>query len=174
MNRRLAGLLPLTLLLCACGGPGTEDLRAWMVTSSQGLRGQIEPLPQVQTYKPFSYQAFDLTDPFNAQKLQAGKTQNSANAPDMKRPREALENYELDKLAMVGTLRRGNAMYALIRTPEGAIYRVQSGNYIGPNFGKVTAIDDSQVVLSETVEDLNGEWVQRDSSLHLDEQGQNK
>ncbi|OHX12676.1 pilus assembly protein PilP [Chromobacterium sphagni] len=172
MRKTFIGLLPL--LLSACGGPGTEDLQQWMASSSQGLRGQIEPLPQVQTYKPFNYQAYDLSDPFNPQKLQAGKRQNSANAPDLKRPREALENYDLDKLAMVGTLKRGNALYALIRTPEGAIYRIEAGNYIGPNFGKVSSISDSEVVLSETVEDLNGDWVQRNSSLYLDEQGQNK
>ncbi|WP_047248572.1 pilus assembly protein PilP [Chromobacterium subtsugae] len=172
MKKTCVCLLPL--LLSGCGGPGTEDLQQWMANSSQGLRGQIEPLPQVQTYKPFNYQAYDLLDPFNAQKLQAGKQQNSANAPDLKRPREALENYDLDKLAMVGTLKRGDSLYALVRTPEGAIYRIQPGNYVGPNFGKVTAIHDSEIVLSETVEDLNGEWVQRDSSLHLDEQGQNK
>ncbi|UTH75277.1 pilus assembly protein PilP [Chromobacterium sp. IIBBL 290-4] len=164
----------LILTLAACGGPNTDDLRQWMAMNSQGLRGQIEPLPQVQSYQPFTYQAYDLTDPFNPQKMQAGKRQNSANAPDLKRTREALENYDLDKLAMVGTLKRGAAMYALIRTPEGAIYRIQAGNYIGPNYGKVISISEGEIVLSETVEDLNGEWVQHNSSLYLDEQGQSK
>ncbi|AXE32574.1 pilus assembly protein PilP [Chromobacterium phragmitis] len=168
------GIGLLCLLLSACGGGGNEDLKQWMASSSQGLRGQIEPLPQVQTYKPFDYQAYDLTDPFNPQKLQAGKQRNAANAPDMQRPREALESYDLDKLAMVGTIRRGGATYALIRTPEGAIYRVQPGNYMGLNFGKITSINDAEVQLSESTEDLNGEWVQRGSSLHLEEQGQSK
>ncbi|VEB40757.1 Pilus assembly protein, PilP [Chromobacterium violaceum] len=116
---RTIAICLLPLLLSACGDKGSEDLKQWMANSSLGLRGQIEPLPQVQTYKPFNYQAYDLTDPFNPQKLQAGKQQNAANAPDLKRPREALENYDLDKLAMVGTIRRGGAVYALIRTPEG-------------------------------------------------------
>ncbi|WP_043611734.1 pilus assembly protein PilP [Chromobacterium violaceum] len=171
---RTIAICLLPLLLSACGDNGSEDLKQWMANSSLGLRGQIEPLPQVQTYKPFNYQAYDLTDPFNPQKLQAGKQQNAANAPDLKRPREALENYDLDKLAMVGTIRRGGAVYALIRTPEGAVYRVQPGNYLGLNFGKITSISDAEVQLAETVEDLNGEWVQRISGLHLEEQGQNK
>ncbi|QEL57918.1 pilus assembly protein PilP [Chromobacterium paludis] len=166
-------LLPI-LLLSGCGSAGDDDLRAWMAASSQGLRGQIEPLPQVQAYKPFTYQAYDLLDPFNPQKLQAGRSHNSANAPDLKRPREALENYDLDKLAMVGTLKRAGQTFALIRTPEGAIYRVQAGNYVGTNYGKIVSIDEGEVKLAETVEDLNGEWVQRDSSLYLAEQGQNK
>ncbi|ERE02436.1 pilus assembly protein PilP [Pseudogulbenkiania ferrooxidans EGD-HP2] len=174
MTMRRIAICLLPLLLSACGDGGNDDLKQWMANSSLGLRGQIEPLPQVQAYKPFNYQAYDLTDPFNPQKLQAGKRQNSANAPDLSRPREALENYDLDKLEMVGTIRRSAAIYALIRTPEGSVYRVQPGNYLGLNFGKVTSISDAEVQLAETVEDLNGEWVQRSSSLHLAEQGQNK
>lgn len=172
MTRTLACLLPL--LLAACGSSDTDDLRQWMQTSTQGLRGQIEPLPQAQPYRPFAYQAFDLLDPFNSQKLAAAKNQNLANAPDMKRPREALENYDLDKLKIVGVIRRGGANYGLVRTPEGAIYRVQTGNFVGPNFGQIKKVGDTDIQLTETVEDLNGEWVQRNTSMYLDEQGQNK
>lgn len=172
MKRTLACVLPF--LLAACGSGDTDDLRLWMQTSTQGLRGQIEPLPQAQSYQPFAYQAFNLLDPFNAQKLAAAKNQNQANAPDMKRPREALENYDLDKLAVVGVIRRSGTNYGLVRTPEGAVYRVQAGNFVGPNFGRIKKIGDTEIELTETVEDLNGEWVQRNTSLYLDEQGQNK
>ncbi|OWY37729.1 pilus assembly protein PilP [Xenophilus sp. AP218F] len=171
---RIPSVCLLSVLLAACGGGNTDDLQQWMASSSQGLRGQIDPLPQVQAYQPFNYQAGDLIDPFNPQKLLAAKRQSAANAPDFKRPREALENFDLDKLAMVGTLRRAGVTYGLVRTPEGSLYRIQVGNFVGPNFGKVTAISDAEITLAETVEDLNGEWVQRNSSLYLVEQGQNK
>lgn len=171
MLKKIIATLLCPLLLTACGG-NTEDLHGWMQQASQGLRGQIDPLPQAQAYQPFTYAAFDLPDPFNPVKLQMAKRQNSANAPDFKRPRELLENYDLDKLKMVGLLKRNNITYALIRTPESSIYRVQSGNFIGPNFGQVKRISDTELVLSETVEDLNGEWVQRETSMYLDEQGQ--
>jgi len=171
MLKKILTTLLCPLLLTACGG-NTEDLHAWMQQASQGLRGQIDPLPQAQAYQPFTYAAFDIPDPFNPVKLQMAKRQNSANAPDFKRPRELLENYDLDKLKMVGLLKRNNISYALIRTPESNIYRVQPGNFIGPNFGQVKRISDTELVLSETVEDLNGEWVQRETSMYLDEQGQ--
>ncbi|BBF87118.1 type IV pilus biogenesis protein PilP [Aquitalea magnusonii] len=171
LKKTLATLL-CPLLLTACGSSNTEDLHAWMQQASQGLRGQIDPLPQAQAYQPFTYNAFDIPDPFNPVKLQMAKKQNAANAPDFKRPRELLENYDLDKLKMVGLLKRNNITYALIRTPESSIYRVQPGNFIGPNFGQIKRISDTELVLSETVEDLNGEWVQRETSMYLDEQGQ--
>lgn len=171
LKKTLAALL-CPLLLSACGGGNTDDLNAWMQQASQGLRGQIDPLPQAQAYQPFTYNAFDLPDPFDPVKLQMAKRQNAANAPDFKRPRELLENYDLDKLKMVGLLKRNNITYALIRTPENSIYRVQPGNFIGPNFGQIKRISDTELVLSETVEDLNGEWVQRETSMYLDEQGQ--
>ncbi|QBJ78308.1 MULTISPECIES: pilus assembly protein PilP [unclassified Aquitalea] len=172
MLKKTYAILLCPLLLTACSGSNTDDLHAWMLQASQGLRGQIDPLPQAQSYQPFAYNAFDLPDPFNPVKLQMAKRQNSANAPDFKRPRELLENYDLDKLKMTGLLKRNNITYALIRTPEGSIYRVQPGNFIGPNFGQIKRISDTELVLSETVEDLNGEWVQRETSMYLDEQGQ--
>jgi type IV pilus assembly protein PilP len=171
LKKTLATLL-CPLLLSACGSSNTEDLHAWMQQASQGLRGQIDPLPQAQAYQPFTYNAFDIPDPFNPVKLQMAKKQNAANAPDFKRVRELLENYDLDKLKMVGLLKRNNINYALIRTPENSIYRVQPGNFIGPNYGQIKRISETELVLSETVEDLNGEWVQRETSMYLDEQGQ--
>ncbi|WP_159874767.1 MULTISPECIES: pilus assembly protein PilP [Aquitalea] len=171
LKKTLATLL-CPLLLSACGNGNTEDLHAWMQQASQGLRGQIDPLPQAQAYQPFTYNAFDIPDPFNPVKLQMAKKQNAANAPDFKRVRELLENYDLDKLKMVGLLKRNNITYALIRTPENSVYRVQPGNFIGPNYGQIKRISETELVLSETVEDLNGEWVQRETSMYLDEQGQ--
>jgi type IV pilus assembly protein PilP len=53
---------------------------------------------------------------------------------------------------------------------DGALYQVKVGNYMGQNFGVVTAISDTAVTLKELVEDVNGEWVERTSSLMLQEQ----
>ncbi|CUA81826.1 MULTISPECIES: pilus assembly protein PilP [Gulbenkiania] len=162
----------LLLALAGCSSNDTEDLDQWMKEASQNLRGQVEPVPQVQPYTPFVYNASGLLDPFNPQKLQVARRQNSASAPDLSRPRELLENFELEKLSMVGILRRNGTTYALVRTPDGAIYRVQPGNFMGTNYGLIKRITETEIELAETVEDLNGEWVQRTTSLYLLEQGQ--
>lgn len=167
-----SGFLCLLLLLGGCGSDATDDLDQWMNEAGKGLSGKIDPIPLAQPYQPFVYQAFDLRDPFDPQKLLAAKRQNSANAPDFNRPRETLENYDLDKLKLVGILKRGGVTYGLIRSPENTIYRVQSGNFMGPNFGLIKRISESEIELAETVEDLNGEWVQRTTTMYLVEQGQ--
>lgn len=164
----------VAFLLAACGKNNVDDLREWMTTSSQGLRGQIDPLPEVKVYKPMAYNAYDLLDPFNPQKLLNARKKFAANAPDFNRPREFLENFDLDKLTMVGTLKQGNVTYALVRTPSSIVYRVQAGNFMGSNFGQIKHISETEIEISEAVEDPNGDWVPRITSLTLEEQGQKK
>ena len=69
---------------------------------------------------------------------------------------------------MVGTLQRPNLRYARLRA-DGIVYQVKVGNYIGPNFGLVTRINESEVTLREVVQDAAGEWVERTTTLQLQE-----
>jgi type IV pilus assembly protein PilP len=51
------------------------------------------------------------------------------------------------------------------------LYRVTAGNYLGQNFGRVTAISETSISLREVVQDAAGEWVERSSTLQLQEKG---
>ena len=51
--------------------------------------------------------------------------------PDSKRNREFLEQYSLDTLKMVGTLRLSGHMFGLVQTKDGLVHRVIVGNHIG-------------------------------------------
>ena len=52
-----------------------------------------------------------------------------------------------------------------------SIQQVKTGNYIGPNFGLVTQINDSDIVVKEIIQDdLTGDWVERNASINLQEQ----
>ena len=68
---------------------------------------------------------------------------------------------------MVGTLQKGKAIYALVRTPEKDVYQVRAGNYMGQNFGVITGITDSEIRLKELVQDSAGDWTERSSTLQL-------
>ncbi len=62
MKRLLAVLLLFGLASCSAGHH--DDLEKFVRDSGQGLRGKVEPLPEVKPYEPFQYEAFDLPDPF--------------------------------------------------------------------------------------------------------------
>ncbi|WP_432723618.1 pilus assembly protein PilP [Jeongeupia wiesaeckerbachi] len=173
--KRTIMLMLAALGLTGCFGEENSDLKAWMKEQSDGLRGKVEPLPEVKPYTPFTYDAFSLVEPFRASKMEVAKrSNNSGLAPNMNRPREVLENYDLEKLRMVGTLQQGKVIQALIRAPDGNLYRVKPGSYMGQNFGMVTGISEGEVKLKEIVEDSGGDWVERETALPLDDAEQKK
>ncbi len=169
----LLSVLPLTLT--GCFGEENSDLKAWMAEQSEGLRGRVEPLPEVKPYQPFTYDAFTLPDPFKPSKMElAKKAGNSALAPNTNRVKEVLENYDLEKLRMVGTLQQGKVIQALIKAPDGNLYRVKIGSYMGQDFGMVTNVTETEISLKEIVEDSGGDWVERTTTLALDDAEQKK
>lgn len=168
--RRAILLVLVPVLLAGCGGGQFDDIREWMKAATKDLKGRVDPLPPMAASVPFDYAQFNQIAPFDVAKLTHGR--KSLNSPDLNRPREALEAYDLDKLKMVGTLKRNGQLYGLIRTPEGNLYRVAPGNFVGLNYGRVLRISETEVELKESVQDIAGDWNDRKNSLYLDEQGQ--
>jgi type IV pilus assembly protein PilP len=167
MRRWLALSLCAGLALAGCGGDEHQDLRAWMAEQGKGVKGKIEPLPQVLPYEPFAYNAFDLPDPFKPRKIEPNRGGGSKLAPDLTRRKEPLESYPLESLTMVGTMQQGKASFALVRSPEKDVYQVRPGNYLGQDYGVVTAVTDSEIRLKELVQDSTGDWTERASTLQL-------
>ncbi len=167
MRARLAAVCG-ALLLAACGGGEFSDLKEFVDKSGEGLRGRVDPLPQVIAYEPMGYDAFELPDPFQPRKIEPEKTGiGGGPAPDLNRRKEALEAYPLESLKMVGTLEKSRLRWALIKTPDNNLYRVKNGNYLGQNFGVVAMITETTVTLTELIQDTNGSWSERTSTLQL-------
>lgn len=159
----------LALSLSACSVDHNEDLKQFVKDSGNGLRGKVDPLPEIKPYEPFTYDAFDLQDPFKPRKLQPAKGSGGIQ-PDLNRAKEALEAYPLENLSMVGMLQKNKTIFAIIKTPDNNLYRVKAGNYIGQNFGVISKISESDVSLKELVQDSAGDWIERESTLQLQEQ----
>ena len=167
MKRGLVLAVSCCLALAACGGESHQDLRAWMATQGEGVKGKLEPLPQMKPYEPFTYNAFDLPDPFKPRKIEPGRGGGSKLAPDLARRKEPLEAFPLESLNMVGSMQQGKATYGLVRTPERDVFQVRVGNYMGQDYGVVTAITDAEIRLKELVQDSAGDWTERSSTLQL-------
>jgi len=130
----------------------------------------VEPIPQVALAEPFAYEVIDLPDPFAPQRVVPRNTDPGMPAPKRPGPHEPLAAYPLESLAMVGTVARGGQRWALVRTPENAIYRVGRGSFIGQQLGQVAAISETSITLHEYVQDtVTGQWGERVSKLQLQE-----
>jgi len=167
MKRRTALILLSTaLVLLGCGRHDAAELDDWMRQVGRGQRSRVAPLPVSRPPRTAPSPDEALRSPFDPLKL--WRLPRQGRAPDLLRPREPLEHYPLDQLRIVGTLRDSATRYALIRTPEGGIYPVRSGQHLGPHFGRIDTIAEHGITLDETVADPDGNWVQRRTTLPFD------
>ncbi|MFT5138572.1 MAG: type IV pilus assembly protein PilP [Lysobacterales bacterium] len=161
------------LLLSACGGE-MNDLTIYIEEVKQRQADPIPPIPSVKTYSPYTYEGQTGRDPFR-QSTSEGSDDVGSNSdsngpkPDANRVKEYLERFELDTLAMVGTLAMDGNHWSLIRDPDGVVHRVPVDSYLGRNHGRVTSIRETQVSLSELITDGLGGWLIRDASILVGE-----
>ena len=160
-------LVPVALVVLGGCSSEMSELRDFVKQSDKGLPRKIEPLPAVKPFEPFTYEGFDLPDPFKPRKLVTPREGGGGGlAPDLNRRKEPLEAFPLEQLKMVGTLSQGQDTYALVRADK-TLYRVKKGNYMGQNFGLITDVTESEIKLKEIVQDSAGDWAERQSILPL-------
>ncbi|MCK9259947.1 MAG: pilus assembly protein PilP [Azoarcus sp.] len=146
-----------------------EDIQSWMAEQAAGMRGVVKPLPEIKEFATTDYAAAALIEPFKASRIEPERKNGGGGLrPDPDRRREPLEAYPLESLRMVGVLTQDKVSQALIQADK-SLYRVKAGNYLGQDYGVITAVTDASVELRELVEDVNGDWVERASSLQLQE-----
>jgi type IV pilus assembly protein PilP len=171
IRQNLAIALLACLALSACGSERhLDEVRQFVKDSDKMPRGRIPDLPEPKPYEPFEYAAFDLVDPFVPRKLEPPKPPVLAGGikpPDPARRKGPLEAFPLENLKMVGTLQQKKVFFALIKTPDNNLYRVQTGDFMGQNFGRVTEISESALKLKELVQDSTNEWKEEERTLLL-------
>ena len=151
--------------LVACSS-ADNDLARFIEDTKKEPGGRVEPLPEVKPYETFIYSASAMRSPFPP----GGAGGSGAGLrPDSKRNREFLEQFSLDTLKMVGTLKLSGQMYGLVQTKDGLVHRVVRGNYMGQADGKVTDITPSKISVIEIVPDGLGGYMERRASLGLNE-----
>ncbi len=152
------------LILSGCSG-GKSDLQNWIDTTKKKPGGRIQPLPEVKPYETFLYGESNMRSPFQPQGPNALNGQSLR--PSSRRNREFLEGFSLDTLKMVGTFKVGNQFYGLVQSKDGLVHKVQPGNYLGQNDGKVTEITGGKISLLEIIPDGLGGYIERPASLAL-------
>lgn len=170
---RIASLLGVGLVLTGCDVTDQQEIRQWMADTRRDMRPVVQPIPEPRKFEPFIYGQQGAVDPYNTAKMDVALQKLAAKSssglrPNMDRRREPLEAFPLDALAMVGAIRKSDALVALIKMDK-AIYQVRVGNYMGQNFGLVTKITETELTLKEIVQDATGDWVERFSTMQLQE-----
>jgi type IV pilus assembly protein PilP len=172
MNRGLLLALVAALGAAGCAGEEHGDLKQELAQLTKDFRGQVPPLPQVKPYEPVPYTSEGMVDPFRLDRIEVGQAGekgpkvNEKLAEHEKRVKEPLEAFPLESIQMLGTITQEKETFALVKAGPN-LYRVRKGNYMGQNFGVITAIDEGGIKLKELVQDSGGEWVERASALQL-------
>ena len=152
-----------TVTLAACSG-GQSDLQQWIEETKKKPGGRIAPLPEVKPYESYVYNPQGMRSPFQPQGPNAGL---GGVRPVVHRSREFLESFPLDTLRMVGTFKVGKNFYGLVQSKDGLVHKVQPGNYVGQNDGKITERTASKISLNEIIPDGLGGYIERPASLAL-------
>ncbi|MCU7373561.1 pilus assembly protein PilP [Paucibacter sp. O1-1] len=174
-KRQWRALAMLSLALLGGCAADLDELQQWMEQERKSARATITPLVPPKKFLPQPYEAQAGVDPFSTQKLSVALKQEAAQpssllAAEMNRRREPLEAYPLDSMSMVGSLTRQSRRYALLRV-DNLLHQVKGGDYLGQNFGRVMQISETEITLREVVQDAAGEWIERTSTLQLQETG---
>lgn len=168
------------LMLSACSSGGISDLEDFIIKVKAENPGKVEPLPELKAFEKYAYSAFieDIKDPFvtwatiNPKADRSNQLQGKGNGllPDGKRAKETLEAYPLETLTLMGSLEFSSEYWGLIKAPDGIVYRVRAGNYIGQNHGKITVVTSDDLSLVEIVSDGLGGWKNRQVELSLNDE----
>ena len=182
MKRAFVCLVSFSALLGMLGGCGNShmtEVRSWMAAEKKKARPTIKPLPEPKSYVAVEYVGSAGIEPFNVARLLQALNAANANGPTSAlyrsvaegRRKQPLEAYPLDSMQYVGMLQKGGSAVALVKV-DNLLYQVRVGDFMGQNFGRVLKIDEGQVALLEVAQDAAGEWVERNTTLNLQEGSQ--
>lgn len=158
----------IALLSLAGCSTDMEELEAKVKEIKERPGERIEPLPEIKPYEAFAYTASNLRSPFVAS-APARSDLAAGIRPDVKRPREFLEQFPLDTMRMVGTLQLHGRNYGLVQGKDGLVHRVLPGNFMGQNDGRIVGITSTKISLIEIIPDGLGGYIERPAALALTE-----
>lgn len=178
-NKSVAGFTRLAAVLwvfglTACSNADVKDLEQFVEETRAAQKGRIDPLPQFKPFETFVYSAVTMRAPFmpwRDETAESNRSNRTASGPqpDFNRRKELLEKFPLDSLRMVGTLAREDGQWAIVQAPDGMVYRVKEGNYLGQNHGKILKLGEQKLEVLELVPDGLGGWQERQAALALQE-----
>lgn len=157
------------LVLTGCGNDNEhQDLKRLVSKIKAMPQGAIQPLPPIQTYEPFTYDASGLRSPFEAPDATSNLTHVSIGVkPDLNRKKYFLEGFSFDAFTLVGTLEKAEDTKGLVKANQN-IYLISEGDFLGRNHGRVVDITEKSVHIIELIPSGVNLWIERPRRLSLE------
>ena len=172
-NSPLSWLFAVAVLVLAACSTEQGELKEWLEQQRREVKPSVQPLLPPKKFNPQPYAQAQAVEPFSTQKLAVAlkaeaQQPNSLLSNELNRRKEPLEAYPLDSMTMVGSVSKANQPYALLRA-DNLLYQVKVGDHLGQNYGRILKITETQISLREIVQDAAGEWIERTTTLQLQE-----
>ena len=135
------------------GGGGAGPQRKAKAPGSAGGSTVTRLDRAIAAQENYVYNPIGKRDPFRSF-LAAGE-----RGVEDETPRTPLQRYEIDEYRLVGIIWGIDRPRALVEDPDNVGHVMEIGTYIGKNWGKVTQITSSEVVVTEEYQTIDGELV---------------
>ena len=169
-RRNFSTIAFAALFLSGCTAQ-VADLQAYTAQVKANTQVNIEAYPEFEAQPPFEYAANELRSPFVRPKAaeQAVVEVVKANClqPNYSRQKEALESYGIDAITMSGIFTANQKQWILFKTNDGALHKATYGSYIGLFHGRISAISNETVTITELLPDGAGCWQQKETKLTM-------
>jgi type IV pilus assembly protein PilP len=157
--------------LSGCTSDPDKSVINFIKETEKQTPGYIENVPVIPEPEALKYSAETLRDPFESSDVLKTASKDAQNrfggGPDLDRPRELLESFPLDSLAMVGTLEKEGIFYALIKDSSDTVHLASVGNHIGENGGQIEKITETEIDVKEWLPDGKGGWQAHETSIYF-------
>ena len=155
----------VAVLAAGCSEAPLHDLEAFVAEAARPRPSPISPPPAPP--EAFEYEPGTMRDPFDPPAGRWDVGPEPSAVPDLARRRTMLEQFSVTELRMIGVLARPGRRAALVRDPRGRVHRVQAGDYLGRDFGRIeqVAVDGLRIV--ESIADGGAGWVTRTRTITL-------
>ncbi|MCA0937680.1 pilus assembly protein PilP [Vibrio alginolyticus] len=170
MKNRSLLVVWVATLLAGCQA-NDESLTDFIRGVENQARRDVEKLKPADEYVAVAYDPKVLRAPFELPREATIATQPIARKDCWQPPSRArtgkLEKFPLNQLRLKGVMGIGNTVSGLVQAPNGTVYKVAPGQYLGRNNGKVTQVTHSYLLINETLPDGLGCWQKRKVKLAL-------
>jgi type IV pilus assembly protein PilP len=148
-----------------------ESIEQFIVQTEQAAQRQVAALTPQRQFVAAAYSQRKNRGPFTLPRAALVQSQPRVKAdcwqPRIRNKTGRLERFPLDKLRLKGVMGSGGAISGLIQTPDGGVYKVKPGQYLGLNHGRIIKVTPNYLIVKETFPDGVGCWQQRRVRLAL-------